>query len=262
MKNPLIIIPSYISRKEHAELLHRCVRSLRDTTDADILIVDDGSPFQKQSSVLYDYFGLTYDDVEIEKNEENSGFSKTVNVGLEECKQSGRDAILVNADMEFPYEDWFENIGKSESDIVGGLLFYKNGLVQHAGIYFSRFTRVFDHRFRGAPPELEYLYEPCECPVTGALQYISNDVINVVGLYDEEFRLGFEDVDFMIRAIHAGYKSTYEPDVKAIHHESIFRGEHYGANEKHIAWQNESLLRLLQKYKGFDFSHIAPAEVK
>src|SRR5690554_5549132 len=87
MKNPLIIIPSYISRKEHAELLHRCVRSLRDTTDADILIVDDGSPFQKQSSVLYDYFGLTYDDVEIEKNEENSGFSKTVNVGLEECKQ-------------------------------------------------------------------------------------------------------------------------------------------------------------------------------
>jgi GT2 family glycosyltransferase len=252
MSDPLLIIPVYITSKEHGELLNTCVKSLRKTTDAPVMLIDDGSPFKEQVVILFDHFDKTYDNLEFVHKAENKGFSTTVNIGLAEALRHDQDAVLVNADIEFKDYDWLKNMQKTDADIVGARLLYPNTTIQHAGIYFSSIARGFDHRYQGAPHDLPEALVPCQCPVTGALQYLTHAVIEDIGIYDEEFRLGYEDVDYMIRAIQAGHKSIYNPSVVAIHHESAFR------KGVHTEWQEESFMRLANKYKNTSFINIAP----
>jgi GT2 family glycosyltransferase len=254
MKETLLIIPSYISKPYHVSILAQCVFSIKRTTDYPLLIVDDGSPgdFPNQA---YDALLKRWPDIEVHRKEENEGFSKTVNIGLAKALAEGKDACLINADIEFKEKDWLKEFHESEADVVGALLLYPNLLIQHAGIYFSALTRTFNHRFVGAPPDLPTALKPKECPVTGALQYISHNVLADIGIYDEKFQMGFEDVDFMIRAIQAGYKSLYNPKIKAIHHESLFRKE---KSEKVKLWERKSLVYLMTKYQGVNFEGIAP----
>lgn len=254
MTEPLIIIPSFISRKEHAQVLLKCIETLNKSADSpEILIVDDCSPYQEQARILYDHFQLKYDNIELEYNDTNRGFSFSVNKGLKQCLEEKRDGVLVNADIEFREIGWLDEMKKTDASIIGALLFYENSLVQHAGTYFSKFTRSFDHRFKGCPPDYDPIHKQIECPCTAALLYIRNECLEEVGLFDEDFLLGWEDVDYNLRSIKEGHKAVYNPKVKAIHHESLFRGKH-SASEKTLEMQKKSFLYLLEKYKGADFS--------
>lgn len=256
MLKPLLIIPSYLSSQQHANVLAKCVGTLRiSVTDPDILIVDDCSPIAKIDEFYSDLEEWCDGEVSVFRKDENSGFSSSVNIGLARALSEGRDACLINADIEFVEKEWMVEAQKTEADIVGALLLYPNLLIQHAGIYFSKITRTFHHRFVGSPPNLPLAQIPVECPVTGALQYIRHSVLKDVGVYDEIFKLGFEDVDFMIRAIQAGHRSVYNPKVKAIHHESLFRKQ---KNDKLRRWEQESLVTLLRRYKDTDFSGVVP----
>lgn len=255
MTDPLLIIPTYIRTKVHAALLDKCVKSLRHTTDAPVMIVDDGSPHTEQVSILFEYFNKEYKDIETIRKDDNEGFSKTVNIGLSKALAEESNAVLVNADIEFIDDDWLDHIIACDADIVGARLVYPNRTIQHGGIYFSPITRSFDHRFHGAPEDLPDAMEVCECPVTGALQYISHEVMQDIGLYDEEFRLGFEDVDYMIRAIKGGHKSVYDPKVLAMHYESMFRAESHG---QHKEWEKESAKYFRDKWKGTDYLGLVP----
>ena len=62
------------------------------------------------------------------------------------------------------------------------------------------------------------------CPVTGALQLIRHETLEQIGLYDEAFRMGYEDVDYCLRVFDAGLECIYEPPPSRVHHESVFRG--------------------------------------
>lgn len=250
MPGPLGIIPTYLSTEYHLRVLEDCLRSIRATEpDLELLIVDDDSPLKTKVEFLHDN-RKEYDYHYIEKYK-NEGFSKTVNLGLADCVTEKRDAILINSDIEFTHKDWVKLLSENtDYDITGALLLFPNGIIQHAGIYFSPITLTFDHRFKGAPGNLPAALEPCECPVTAALQFIRYSTLTELGLYDEDYRLGFEDVDYQIRAMFAGKKMLYNPEVKAIHHESLFRGN---ISEKHDEWQNQSFMTLLDKHSDKDF---------
>jgi O-antigen biosynthesis protein len=184
-----------------------------------------------------------------------------VNVGLARALAEGRDALLINADVEFTWPGWLEAL-QARTDtqdrpaaVVGGLLLFPSGLIQHAGVYFSLLGRGFDHRFRYAPATLPEAHVPSRCPVTGALQLIRHECLEAVGLYDEAFRLGFEDVDFCLRVFASGRESIYEPAAMATHHESLFRGT---PTRRISRWQQESLELLRRKHMHTDFSPWVP----
>ncbi len=255
MSNALLIIPCYLRSQADATVLMKCIGSIRQTqVKEDIFLIDDGSPWKEKEKV-YEEAKEWHDNVEFYLKDENGGFSETVNIGLGKALSEERDACLINADIEFTEIGWLQAAQRTKADIIGALLLYPNDLIQHAGIYFSHITRSFDHRFKGSPSNLPAAQKECKCPVTAALQYIRHDVLKDVGLYDEEFKMSYEDVDFMIRAIEKGYTSVYNPKVKAVHHESLFRG---GAEGKLKDWQKDSYARLLMKYKDHNFADIAP----
>jgi GT2 family glycosyltransferase len=257
MTKPLVIIPIFLSKESDMEILGECVRSVRQTVSdtVDILIVDDCSP----EPWLVDVFETRYarSDFELVRKPVNEGFSRTVNVGLERAHIEGREAILMNADVVMLTPGWLGRFRRAAAApaLVGARLLYPNGLIQHGGIYFSRLGNLLELRFRCAPGNLPEAQVKTVCPVTGAFQYIRPEVLEQVGIYDPEFRMGAEDVDYTLRVFQAGFVCVYQPSIQAIHHESLFRGD---PNEKLMRWQAMSFARLKQKWAGAPIAELAP----
>lgn len=255
--NPLAIVPTYVRQDQDILLLEDCLETMRNTADSDVLdvlVVDDGSPEEELVGRIDELCGRY--DAEFEPREINSGFARTVNVGLLRARKEGRDAILVNADIAFDMPGWLEAMQETDAGIVGALLLYPNGTIQHAGIYFSMLSRTFDHIYHYGPGNLPEAQVPRECPVTAALQYIRHGTMEEVGLYDEEFRLGFEDVDYCIRAWQRGITCCYQPRAIATHHESYFRSR---PTPKIMRWQQGSWLHFAQKHAQTNFAQFVPS---
>jgi GT2 family glycosyltransferase len=255
VKPPLAIIPSFISTPEDRGLLASTIDSIKETAgdDVEILVVDDGSPAPE---------GIDGLGAEVVFKGENTGFSSTVNVGLQRALEEGRNAFLINADIEVLTKNWVEvcerqpgMVSDKRAAVVGALLLYPNGLIQHAGIFFSLLTRTFDHLYKFGPWNLPEALEADVRPVTGAFQFIRHETLTNVGLYDETFKLGWEDVDYCLRVLLSGRECIYQPAVRALHHESVFRGR---GSEKVSRWQGESYLRLMTKYQDQSFAGLVP----
>lgn len=258
---PLVVIPTYLTEPEDVETVRTAIDSVRKTEhDAvDILVVDDGSPERELVGLLEAQSSqLKFD---LHRKDENSGFSKTVNVGLRRCLEEDRDAILLNADMEITTPNWlghFRATTGSDGDlasVVGAMLLYPDGTIQHAGVYFSLLTRTFDHRYKHGPANLPEALRKEVCPVTAAFMFIRHDCLAEVGIYDEDFKMGWEDVDYCIRTFLAGRQCVYNPNVRGFHYEMKFRGR---PNPKIKDWQDQSFVYLIMKYQNQSFADFVP----
>lgn len=261
---PLVIIPSFMREDKHLFALRDTVLAVRHTTEGncDILVVDDHSPAQELVDQFEHWNRESLQDVTIVRKAANTGFSSTVNVGLRQARNEERDAVLMNADMEMDTPRWIENCQAtldSEGNpaaVIGALLIYpQTGLIQHAGILFSFLTRRFYERFKYGPANLPAALQREVIPVTGAFQYIRYSTLATVGIYDEEFRLGYEDVDYCLRVFLAEQECVYNPQIRAWHHESMIRGE---KTEQVATWERESFKHLVDKYRGQSFGQFAP----
>lgn len=218
--------------------------------------MDDGSPADYAKKMVTSV--ARKDDHYVIEKAENEGFSTAVNVGIEMAQNSGQDTLLINSDIEFHEPGWLEAMEQSDGDVIGALLLYPSGRIQHAGVFYSMISRQFDHIFKHAPGDFALAQERRRCPVTAALQLIRKETIDQVGTYDESFRLGWEDVDFCQRVFEAGLECWYDPAVKAIHHESVFRGR---SSPQILRWQKESWDRLITKHAGQGFSEFIPTMI-
>lgn len=258
---PLIVIPNYSTEPQDIGVLTSALQSIRQTAgeSADVLVVDDCSP---EPMLVDQVEALTGDlNFELHRKDENTGFSRTVNIGLRKALDEGRDAILMNADVELQTPGWIKAFKRTKdrraqpAAIVGALLLYPNGLIQHAGIYFSLLTRTFDHMYKYGPANLPDALRESITPVTGALQFIRHSCLKKVGLYDEEFRMGWEDVDYCLRTFLEGEQCVYQPRVRAWHYEQMFRGR---GSKKVSEWQRGSWTYLANKYSAQDFTDLVP----
>lgn len=258
---PLVVIPTFLREPGDVEVTLEAVRSVQKTEadNAEVLCVDDGSP----AGDLVDELERHTSELpfEVHRKSMNEGFSKTVNVGLRRALNEGRDAVLMNADMEVTTPMWVSRFRATKDEqqqpaaVVGALLCYPTGLIQHAGIYFSLLTRTFDHYYKYGPMNLPEALKPRICPVTGAFQYIRHSTLEKVGLYDENFYMGWEDVDYCIRTFLSGEQCVFNPEVRGFHHEMMFRGR---PSPKVADWQAKSWVYLAEKYAEQSFAGLVP----
>ncbi len=227
-----IVVPTYGDPTMTIE----AVRSLRRTLDSDrtrIVVVDDGSPAEHQQRLR----GLVGVDVVLAS--ENAGYAATVNRGMERSGE-GDDLVVVNSDV-VARPHWLEALQRAaHSDdpdgagIVGPRLLYPDGRIQSAGSYRNLGApEWFDHRYRFKPAD----DGPAEVAwpalaVTGACMYIRRGVLDELGPFDDGYGMGFEDVDYCLRAWQAGHSVRYEPSAVLTHVESNTRGTEVGDRER------------------------------
>ena len=220
----------------------------------EVIMIDNASnepaPFSEDSSVCRIM------------NSENLGFAKAVNQGI---KIAGGDYILLlNSDVFINTTTLESLISYFEVDssigIIGPLMVFPDGKFQPSAGYMPtwkgelyRFSTLGKYLPGGTllyknnltEPELK---EPVPVEwVSGGCVLIKKEVIEKVGLFDENYFFCIEDFDYCYRAGRAGYKIIYLPTVSVIHHHGFSSGGHGSVFS--LKFEKKGMSYFLSKYK-------------
>jgi GT2 family glycosyltransferase len=227
-----IVMPTYGPPAVTIKAAKRVWRTV-DRSRVRIVVVDDASPPEHQETLR----SALGDHVEVVLCKQNAGYAAAVNKGLARASESD-DLVVLNNDV-LPHRRWLEALQyaayrEDGIGIVGGRLLYPDGRIQHAGTYRNLGApEWFDHRYRFKPRR----YGPALIPgdalaVTGACMYVRRELIDRLGPMDEGYGMGYEDVDWCLRAWDAGWRVVYEPTAVLRHLESVTRGMEVGERER------------------------------
>lgn len=246
-----IVIPSY----NDVDLVTEALASIERTcghADWNVVIVDD----YIDADVVARLRQLEGPRVHVIEKSERRGFSGTVNVGMAEATG---DIILLNSDI-VAQPGWLEILQysayaiDSRIGLVSPRLVYPDGRLQYAGHYHARqhAPQWWSHFHTGAPATRPVAnVAGYNRGASGACLYITREAVDRLGLLDDEFWLGFEDVDYAMRAWKRGIRSYYQPAALLVHHESASRG--YSQGHRELAsmrrfwgrWEEQLLTRQL-----------------
>jgi glycosyltransferase involved in cell wall biosynthesis len=138
--------------------------------------------------------------------------------------------LFMHNDIEIISEEWLEQlVAVTELDesiaVVGGLLLYPNGIVEHGGIILGLYgTAGHAHKYmlNLYPGYLGRLHSLQEMSgITASLALVRRSCFDNVGGFDSNrYPMLYNDVDLCIRMKNKGYRCIYNPTVRAIHHET------------------------------------------
>ncbi len=225
-----VIMPT----KDHVDLLKTCIDSILEKTtyrNYEIILINNNSKeeetlaYFKEAEGNHDGVRIIVKDAPIEFN-----WSKLNNIGMEIAQ--GDVYICMNNDMQVIEPEWMtrlvEKAVRPEVGVVGGLLLYEDGTIQHAGVIIGMGGWA-DHVFKGMEPK--HYGSPYVSPmvtrnvsaVTGACLAVSKATIEKIGNFDENFIVCGSDIELALRANQNGLFNIYDPYVKLYHYESKSR---------------------------------------
>ncbi len=223
-----IIVPT----KDHVDLLKQDIDSIEELTtyeNYEILVLNNNS--EKEES--FEYFKEVekqYGNVRVIDAKFEFNWSKLNNFGMKHAK--GDVYVFLNNDMKLITPEWLDRLVEKavrpDVGVVGGLLLYEDGTIQHAGVVVG-IQGWADHIYKGKTPV--HYGSPYISPmvtrnvtaVTGALMAISKEKIEKIGEFDEDFIICGSDIEMCIRANLRGFVNIYDPHVKLYHYESKSR---------------------------------------
>src|SRR5204863_7374526 len=113
--------------------------------------------------------------------------------------------------------------------IAGGRLLYPNGKVQHAGMpggVFGLCTHAWIGEAADATTYQNWAVVHREWSmVTGAVLATRRSLLELIGGFDERFKLDFNDIDLCLRLRMLGYRIVYTPFAELTHYEKGSRGD-------------------------------------
>jgi GT2 family glycosyltransferase len=223
-----IIIVNYNTK----DLLKNTVNSVLEGKKGihiEIIVVDNNS---SDDSVLM--IEQEYPMVKVIQNDKNLGFPKANNIGIKQS--TGRYVLLLNSDTEvigdclekcINYLDNHMDVG-----VLGPKLLLANGELDHAckrGFptpeasfwYILKMYKLFPGNKHFGRYNMSYLpYDEINevDSLTGAFMMLKREVIEQVGLLDEQFFMYGEDLDWCLRIKEAGWRVIYYPETATIHY--------------------------------------------
>lgn len=219
--------------------LEETINSLREKANDisyEIIIVDNNSNKDEESYIFLDKL-FEQNNIIVIKSEENLGFAKANNIGMELAK--GRNFLILNPDVTF-----HNNVIKILSDYLDN-----NETVGMVGPKVLNIDGSFQQPcLRGKPYPKDTLFHliglakafpKCEALNGYALWHLNRDEINECGalsgccmmlkksLYeeiggmDEQFFMYQEETDWGLRTAKAGYKIVYNPNAEITHYQGV-----------------------------------------
>ena len=236
-----VIIVSYKVRFYIEQCLHSLFRAV-DGIETEVYIVDNHSD---DGSV--EYLTQKFPNVNIISSNRNLGFSRANNVAIKQC--TGEYVLLLNPDTivgEHTIHDVLAFMDEHEHASGAGVMMLKdNGekaMESRRGVptpmtAFYRMSGLcarYPNSRRFARYYMSYLSwdEPAQIEIiSGAFCMLRREVLDKVGLLDEDYFMYGEDIDLSFRLLKAGYENWYIP-TKILHykgestHRSSFRYVH------------------------------------
>jgi len=201
MKDLSIIIVNY----NNSKLLEECLRSVYSSTHKatlEIIVVDNASSDDSVHMVK-----SLFPEVKVIENKENLGFIKATNQGLR--IHDGRYALLLNDDTvtkDKAFDKMLQFMDKNpKAGACGPKLLNPDGTIQRQGSLLGK-------RFWRSPHPKEVGF------LMGAALMVRKEVIDKVGILDENFFFYTDDLDWCKRIKKAGWKIYFLPEPEVMHY--------------------------------------------
>ncbi|MBI2268262.1 MAG: glycosyltransferase family 2 protein [Candidatus Blackburnbacteria bacterium] len=237
-----IVILNYNSE----DFLVGCIQSIREADMKgivyEIIVVDNASTDGSLEEIRSTKFEIRNKfKIQIIQNEENLGFAKGNNVGVN--KASGRYVLFLNPDTVVS-KDAIKTVFKfmednSDVGVATARLELADGKLDessHRGFptpwnafsYFSGLEHLFPRNklFAGytqgwligkkAPHEVD--------SIGGAFFFVRRKAAEEVGWWDEDYLWYGEDIDFSYKLKKMGWKVVFIPQVKVLHYRGVSSG--------------------------------------
>lgn len=224
-----VVIPT----RDAVELLSQsvaCVEREAAAFDVRLVIVDNDSAYS-ETHAFFERCGHL-----VIPGPGAFNFSQLVNLGVAAAGAVDH-VLLLNNDVVSARPGWLqallEHSQRTGIGAVGARLLFDDGTPQHEGI------RVGAEG--GAAINLDlskYFGMGLTCrtvsAVTGACLMVKRPLWEEVGGFDEALRVAFNDVDFCLRLMHAGYRNVYTPLAELTHLESASRGRLHPVEDERL----------------------------
>jgi len=233
-----IIIPS----RNKADLLKNCLKSIDVKStyrNFEIIVIDNNSDEKDFFALIKQYSENSGLDFRCIEDKEEFNFSRLINLGRQHA--TGEYLVLLNNDTEIISPDWLEALmehtQRKDIGVAGCKLLYDNDTIQHAGVIIGlggAAGHVLVGEDRDGPGYFNYVNMLNDySAVTGACFMVRTDVFDEVGGFDEKFGTEYNDVDFCLKVIEAGYRNLYVPHCELYHYESMSRGHPHSNSESY-----------------------------
>jgi GT2 family glycosyltransferase len=226
-----VIIPN----RNGLALLPRCVDFLRRVTSPFELIIVDNASDDPAVWPLYDELKDEFDALIVPFNQ-SFNYARMINLGA--AKAQHEFLLLLNNDVVVEDPNALlialDFAARPEIGVVGSLLRYPDGAVQHAGMVLSRDANGgcdAEHVLRFSRHDEAGHIGALSAPrnwqcVTGAFQLVRKSVFTAAGGYDEvNLPVEHNDVDFCLRVRAMGLRVVCLPLAGIVHDESSTRSK-------------------------------------
>ncbi len=225
MSNLSVIILTH-NEKDH---IRPCLDSVfaQKADNCEIIVIDNGS-----ADGSAEYVKENWPEIMIIENAENRGVAVGRNQGIN--ASTGEYIMFLDADARLTDNtlqgliDFHKNEPKAA--IVGPKIKYPSGAIQYSCRTFPTLLTVIWRgtslykKFPGASFYEKHLYLTKGSEQTrkvdwvlGACQMIKRKALDDIGLLDEKYFFGYEDIDLCWRAGQKGWDVYYYPEALAIH---------------------------------------------
>ncbi|WP_294580159.1 glycosyltransferase family 2 protein [uncultured Thomasclavelia sp.] len=223
-----IIIPT----KDNADITEQCLKSLFEKTtykNYEVIVMNNNSS-KKATFDLFDKYKEKYSNFRVIDANYEFNYSKINNQGVKDA--SGEYILLLNNDTEIITPNWLEiMVGyamQPHIGAVGAKLLYPDNTVQHAGVILG-IGGIAQHTFIGCSRDDPGFYGRLSVPfnysaVTAACLMVSKQKFIQVGGLEETLKVAFNDIDFNLKLLKAGYYNVCLNQVELYHYESKSRG--------------------------------------
>ena len=138
--------------------------------------------------------------------------------------------LFLHADTQIITPNWIEELmmyaQRDDVAAVGGMLYYPNNTIQHAGMILrigpdGIAGNIFENSRRGSTGYMNRLhYSQNLSAVSGACMLVKASVFQEVGGFDKELTDTYGDVDLCLKIRRAGYLIVWTPHAELYHYES------------------------------------------
>ncbi len=223
-----VIIVSY----NVSSYLERCIKSVYDTenfSDLEIVIVDNNSSDESVSIIKNNF-----PECMLIENNRNLGFSKAVNIGISKskadyiCILNPDTLVKKNTFSELYYflsvspntgvagakilnpDGSFQVSSRRNFPTIPGLAYKYIGLSRLFPMskVFGYYNHTYIDSDQGHKTD----------SVSGACMMFKRKLVDVIGNFDENFFMYFEDTDYCIRAASVGYDVFFNPKAQIVHY--------------------------------------------
>lgn len=212
-----VIIVNYNGLQDTIE----CLDSLKNISypNYELIVVDNGSDHNDAEALERKYGN----DMAIIRNEKNIGFAGANNIGIRHsAKTNPKYTLFLNNDIvvQQQFLDFLVEAGEANPEV--GILtpkihyYGEPNKIWMAGGYISR-IRASGFPVGEGKDDHHFDQNRLITFSSGCCMLVKNEVIEKIGLWDENYFLYLEDTDFCQRALDAGFKILYVAKGKIYH---------------------------------------------